>query len=172
MTIAPASLAFLDQGLAPDGPARFDLVVLPVFTDERPLTGLAGFFDWRLAGALSAMLRRQLCTGASGEQVLTVSRKTACAVRLVTVGLGARATFDDAAAARAGEQILGLCQTLVGETVAVGVPGGRRGHAAARRLLAHLLAAHEAAQAAPGHAGSQLWIVAAPEAVEILTAPA
>ena len=42
-----------------------------IASDERPLTGLSGLADWRLAGRLSRLVRSGLLTGEAGEAVLT-----------------------------------------------------------------------------------------------------
>lgn len=47
-----------------------DAYVLFVASDERPLQGLAGLVDWRLAGGLSRLVLSGAVTGESEEKVL------------------------------------------------------------------------------------------------------
>lgn len=80
---AAAELARID-GLDP-APA----LVLSLFTDERPLRGVAGLADWRLGGRLSRLLKAGRMTGRSGEvTLLPPSRRRLPFERLVLFGLG------------------------------------------------------------------------------------
>lgn len=74
-------------------------VVLALLADDRPLSGLAGFLDWRLGGELSRSLQSQLCTGKLGEQVLFSCRGRIGAERLFVFGLGERKKIKHNAAA-------------------------------------------------------------------------
>jgi len=74
-----------------DSPA--DLLVLHAFSDERPLSGLAGLVDWRLAGALSSWRIGGFSTGAFGERVLYPTGRRLSHPRLLFVGLGRRAEY-------------------------------------------------------------------------------
>ena len=106
------------------GPA--DTIVLPLWSDERPLTGLAALVDWRTCGRLSANLRRGLTTGARGESTLTLTRGIASAWRMVLIGLGTRGDLDRAGAAAAGDYLYEVTRRLGARKVALGVPSGRR----------------------------------------------
>lgn len=79
-------LAALDE-------AGADLVACGVWQDLRPLRGLAGLLDWRLAGALSRLLRKDFLTGKAGETLLMPSHKRTAFPRLLLVGLGLRGEF-------------------------------------------------------------------------------
>ncbi len=72
-----------------------DLVVCTFFEDERPMRGLAGLLDWRLAGEVSARLREELATGISGDALLMPCSPRLPFDKLVVLGLGTRAAFDD-----------------------------------------------------------------------------
>jgi len=119
--VVPLGLAALESiGEAPEWSA--ELTVLPVFSDERPLQGLAGVLDWRLGGRLSSLLREGICTGTIGEHVLTLSRHTPVLWRVVLLGLGERAGFDSARAQAAAAQVLELCSNLCVQEVMLGMP--------------------------------------------------
>lgn len=90
--------------LLDDAPA--DLLVLHAFSDERPLTGLAGLIDWRLAGALSSWRMGGFSSGELGERVLYPTARRLSHPRLLLVGLGRRAEYrSDRALALAAEVI-------------------------------------------------------------------
>ena len=67
-----------------------DLLILAAFADERPLQGLTGLVDWRLAGALSRWRLGGLSTGDLGERVLTPCERRLSHPMLVLIGLGRR----------------------------------------------------------------------------------
>lgn len=98
---------------------RADVLVLPIFSDERPLTGLAGLVDWRLRGALSQWLVSGFATGAERERVLYPSRGRVTFPVVLVVGLGPRAQHRSdraaSAAADAAATAVGLgARSLVG----------------------------------------------------------
>ena len=67
-----------------------DAVCVLVPEDERPLTGAAGFLDWRMRGALSRVLKSGFFTGASDDKLLMPAQGRVPAKRVFVVGLGAR----------------------------------------------------------------------------------
>ncbi|MEE9386494.1 MAG: M17 family peptidase N-terminal domain-containing protein [Nannocystaceae bacterium] len=99
-----------------------DVVVVPVFMDERPLLGMAGYLDWRLCGKLSQILRRGLCTARAGEQVLTCGFASVPFRRLVLLGMGHSGRLDREHAQAAGAQVVDLGNGLEAESVVVAVP--------------------------------------------------
>jgi hypothetical protein len=77
----PLSLEALD-------PLPVDTVCLFVPEDERPLTGAAGYVDWRLCGQLSRLLVDGFFKGSRGESLLLPSNGRIGAPRVVVLGLG------------------------------------------------------------------------------------
>jgi len=77
--------------------ARADVVVVPLFQDERPLQGGAGRVDWRLCGQLSALVATGRLSGAVGEAALLVAFGGIASPRLLVLGAGPRSAFDAAA---------------------------------------------------------------------------
>jgi len=111
LRLAPCDLPALDA-------AAVDAVVLFVGEEERPLFGLAGLVDWRLAGGLTRLLRDQLLVGSLGESLLTLAPGLPTP-RVFVFGLGpsrdAAVRFPDAAArALATLQKAGMKRVLVG----------------------------------------------------------
>jgi hypothetical protein len=74
--LAASQIAFLPVDLGrwdrcPGG----DALVVPLWTDVRPLRGAAGLLDWRLNGRLSQLLREGRVEGATGEKLLFVTSR-------------------------------------------------------------------------------------------------
>lgn len=82
---------------APIERTRAELVVVPLFEDERPLQGGAGRLDWRLCGRLSALVASGRLAGARGDAALLACFGGLRAPRLLVLGAGPRAGFDLAA---------------------------------------------------------------------------
>ena len=61
----PIDLSRWDHG--PGG----DALVVPVWSDVRPLRGAAGLLDWRLCGRLSQMIREGRVSGAARNFSIT-----------------------------------------------------------------------------------------------------
>ena len=79
-------LDFAELSLAALDAAEADAVAVFV-GPERPLQGLAGLVDWRLAGGLSRALRAQHFLGAQGEQLLLPTQGRLRAPRVVAFGV-------------------------------------------------------------------------------------
>jgi hypothetical protein len=88
LSFYPLALEALDQ-------ADAEALCLFVTADERPLGGLAGLTDWRLAGRLSAMIRAGILTGAAGEALLTPPGARLSFRKLFLFGLGSSAADGD-----------------------------------------------------------------------------
>ena len=84
---------------APLERAAADLVVAPLFEDERPLRGAAGRVDWRLCGQLSSLVAEGRLAGAPGEAALLVAFAGLRASRLLVVGAGPQAGTGEGALA-------------------------------------------------------------------------
>jgi len=84
----------LEVGAVPAERARVDLLVVPVFSDERPLRGSAGRADWRLCGLLSRLAAEGRLEGRAGEAVLVASFGGLAAPLVLALGMGSRLAFD------------------------------------------------------------------------------
>ena len=124
LRFAPLELELLEHGPRGAEGLEFDLVLLPVFSDERPLLGLAGMIDWRVCGRLSRLLRRDVCTGRPGEAVMTTVERCRGLWRVILFGLGPSEELDDEAAAAAADRVYGIARSVGAHQVLVGTPGG------------------------------------------------
>jgi len=132
-------IGYLGQELSrwdhlPDGEAP-EALVLPFFSDERPLRGAAGICDWRLCGRLSRLLSSGRVTGAWGETTLFPPGRRLPFARLVLFGLGPGDTFDDGRAVEAARRLLGVLTRMRLGRVAISLPGRSTGRLSARRSL-------------------------------------
>lgn len=120
-----------------------EALVLPFFSDERPLRGAAGLCDWRLCGRLSRMLAAGRVHGKWGETTLYPPGKRLPFARLILVGLGSADQFDERAATAAGKLIGETMRKLGDARYALVPPGRSTGRLSARRALELYLAAAE-----------------------------
>jgi hypothetical protein len=104
-----------------------EIIVLPFFSDERPLCGAAGLIDWRLCGALSRKLMAGYLDGSFGEKALMSTPPKLKSERLLLVGLGQSTTFDAGIAARACTLISEALTEAKASTAALALPGRSMG---------------------------------------------
>lgn len=72
-----------------------EVVACGIYRDERPLAGLAGLLDWRLAGRLSRLAKQEFLLGDVGELLAVPVRPRLPFDKILVAGLGPRARFDD-----------------------------------------------------------------------------
>ena len=116
-----------------------ETLVLPFFSDERPLRGAAGLCDWRLCGRLSRLLQTARVGGKLGECTLYppngAGAKRLPFLRLLLIGLGAADRFDEKAAHEAARLIADKMAKLGAPRYALVPPGRSTGRLSARRAL-------------------------------------
>ena len=100
-----------------------ELIVLPFFSDERPLVGAASLIDWRLCGALSRKIMAGYVEGRFGEKALLTNPGTLKSDALLLVGLGRSAEFGLDVASRACGLIAGALRDAKVSTAALALPG-------------------------------------------------
>jgi hypothetical protein len=76
--------------------ASAELLACCIWSDVRPVRGLAGLLDFRLVGKLSRLSRESFLEGARGELVLVPGRPRFPFEKVLVFGLGPRAEFSDA----------------------------------------------------------------------------
>ncbi len=121
-----------------------EALVLTYFVDERPLRGAAGLCDWRMCGRLSRLLVGGRVTGAFGETTLYPAARVPFG-RLVLVGLGKMADFDEKVAAEAARHVAGVVAKMSFTRYALVPPGRSVGLLSARRALTLYLDAEKEA---------------------------
>jgi len=151
---APLSLAGLDA-------LKSEVLCLPVFADERPLRGAPGLLDWRLCGRLSRLLVEGMLVGEEGEALLMPPPEERVAVeRLLFLGAGARATFDEERCRALMAALCARVRALRVRTFALALPHDAAGALDPARAIDLLLEAC----AADGERLDEVVIVDTPEA--------
>ncbi len=89
----------------------------------RPCQGLAGLIDFRLAGRLSALMRRGKVTGERGETVLLPGTAKLSLERVAIVGAGSRESFDDETTVALIARMLDVSEGLGVQSCVVELPG-------------------------------------------------
>ena len=118
-----------------------EVLVLPFFSDERPLCGPTALIDWRLCGALSRKLMAGYLDGHFGEKGLVAAPVRIKSEGLLLVGLGETAAFDLDRAREASALIAdSLAQARV-STAALVLPGRSMGLVSALEAMQLWLAA-------------------------------
>jgi hypothetical protein len=100
-----------------------ELVVLPFFSDERPLRGAAGLADWRLCGALSRKMMAGYVKGRFGEKALIVAPTKLRIEALMLFGLGPAGAFDANVAREACRLMAEAIREARVSSVALALPG-------------------------------------------------
>jgi hypothetical protein len=136
-----------------------ELCACGLWSDERPARGLAGLLDWRLAGRLSALLRAGFVTGEAGEALLIPGKPHVSFEKVLVLGLGARAAFDDGAYRAALDHLGRTLVRLRVRRAVVELPGRSVDAIAPENAVAMAL---EALGASPDH--DLWWMVEPPEA--------
>ena len=77
-----------------DSLSGVDALCVFVTDDDRPLSGAAGYLDWRMCGALSRVLLQGFFKGDRGEQLLMPTSGGVSTVRLFAVGAGNSKALD------------------------------------------------------------------------------
>ncbi len=79
---------------------RFDVALLPIFEDVRPLRGVAAFLDWREREWLSRILLDRSFAGAQETTLLTPARRSGYVQRVVLFGVGPWSDWGERACGR------------------------------------------------------------------------
>jgi len=115
-TFLPIDLHRWDR--APGG----DALVVPVWSNVRPLRGAAGLLDWRLCGKLSRMLLDGWFVGNVGEKLLLATNRVPWQ-RVLAVGIGESTAFDPDHLRAALDCCLEALRRLGAKSMAIAFPG-------------------------------------------------
>lgn len=154
------SLHFVEPDLRAIDTTSAEVIACSVFADERPMRGLAGLLDWRLAGRLSALAKTDFLTGAEDEVVLVPGRPHLPFEKVLVLGLGPRSTFDDAVVRRALGRLVSTLEGLKVKRALVELPGRATGVLEPARAADLLL---ECAEGALEH---EMWTLVDDDAAE------
>jgi hypothetical protein len=116
------SALFLEVSAVAAEHARVDCLVVPVFSDERPLRDCASRADWRLCGQLSQLLAAGRASGGRDEAVLVASFGGVVAPLVLVLGMGRRSDFDANAIVELAREAVRRGVGLRVAAIALGLP--------------------------------------------------
>jgi len=168
--LAARQIAFLPVDLGrwdrcPGG----DALVVPLWTDVRPLRGAAGLLDWRLNGRLSQLLREGHLQGAAGEKLLFLTTRVSWR-RVLTIGVGPTDSFSEDAFRGSLTAVLDAFRGLGIKSVGLALPGRDMDRITPERAMRVLLSvAEKYEEQHPGSALHALTIIDVPPAIKAMT---
>ena len=124
-------------------------MVVPVWSDIRPLRGATGLLDWRLCGKLSNMVRDGRVTGTPCEKLLLVSSRVPWK-RILAIGVGSSDTFDAESFLTAVNCSLSALRGIGARAIAIALPGRDIDRLRPEQAMRDFLAALEEDQSAHG----------------------
>jgi len=83
-----------------------EVVILPFFSDERPLKGAAGLIDWRMRGRISRLINEGKISGDKGESTLLLPEYRISAKKILMTGLGDSSRMNERELKEAGSKII------------------------------------------------------------------
>lgn len=128
-------LSLLPMDLARWDEAAHDALLLPVFSDERPLRGAAGLADWRLCGRLTRLIKKDRLRGQRGETVLFPPGRRLTFTRIFLFGVGPSTSYGDAEVRRDVRWMRDVALAAGVTSFALEAPGRATGLVGARRAL-------------------------------------
>lgn len=132
LSVLPLDLARWDESMR-------EVLVLPVFKDDRPLRGAAGLADWRLCGRLSRLLKSERATGEAGETLLLPPGRRLKFARILWFGLGDAKGYDDARFKHDIAWIVDVATKAGAKEWVLQAPGRASGMIGARRAVELML---------------------------------
>jgi hypothetical protein len=132
-------LRFISPELGELDRVGMEVLVATTFSDERPPRGVAGLYDWRSAGKLSAWMTKGFVSGELGEVWLTPARPRLPFDKLILFGAGRRAEFDDSIFCALTERMLATMAGLRIRAAVTELPGRHQGLITAERAVDVLL---------------------------------
>ncbi len=116
-------LRFVPRALRSIDEVSAEVIACGVYRDERPLGGLAGLLDWRLAGRLSRLAKQGFLVGDVGELLALPVRPRLPFDKLIVAGLGPRGAFGEATFKKVLERTLDGLEGLHVKKAVVELPG-------------------------------------------------
>ena len=103
-----------------------DSLAVFCWSDVRPLTGVAGFLDWRLCGALSEAILNQHFVGELQESLLMSLQSRLPIRRIFVFGLGRSTEFDEGVVDQACGHAVSVLSGAGAESISLAIPSHRR----------------------------------------------
>jgi cytosol aminopeptidase family protein len=103
--------------------AGAEIIACTIWSDERPMRGLAGLLDWRFAGRLSNLAKEGFLVGSLGEVLLVPGRPHVPFEKVLVFGLGNRSGFGDGVYRTVLQHLLRALEGLHVRRAVVELPG-------------------------------------------------
>lgn len=116
-----------------------ELLVVSVFSDERPPHGVAGLFDWRSAGLVSRMIQSGFFRAELGEILLTQGGPALPFDKVLLLGAGSADQFDEGVFCGLLKRTVRTVERLSVRNVVTELPGRHRDLVAPERAAELLL---------------------------------
>lgn len=107
-----------------DGLLGCDALCLFVAEDDRPLSGAAGFVDWRLGGGLSRVLQGGFFVGAVDDRLLVPTSGSLPVSKIFAVGVGREAALTAETLGKVLEGAAAMLKKAGVGSVALALPKG------------------------------------------------
>ncbi len=101
-----------------------DALCLFVAEDDRPLSGAAGFVDWRLGGGLSRVLQAGFFVGVVDDKLLFPTSGSLAVPKVFAIGIGKEASLDAPTLGRVLEGAAATLKKAGVASVALALPKG------------------------------------------------
>jgi len=167
-TLLPSPITFLPVDLHrwDHGPGG-DVLVIPLWSDIRPLRGAAGLLDWRLCGKLSQMIREGRVSGSAGEKLLLVTGRVPWP-RILGIGAGPSDVFGDGACKATLQCAMEAARGIGAEKMAIAIPGRDLDLVKPDRAIRYLIESIETSTASQGNWLHGLTVIDAPVATKAM----
>jgi hypothetical protein len=168
--LAAGQIAFLPVDLGRwDRSPGGDALVVPLWTDVRPLRGAAGLLDWRLNGRLSQLLREGRLLGDAGEKLLFFTKRVPWR-RVLTIGLGSTNDFSEDAFRSSLRTVFDAFRGLGIKSVGLALPGRDMDRITPERAMRVLLSiAEQHEEQDPARALNALTVIDVLPAIKAMT---
>ena len=110
-----------------------ELCACAIWKEERPIGGLAGLLDWRLAGRISKLAKDGFLKGDLGEVMFLPGRPRLPFDKILVLGLGERESFGDEAFRAATRKLVKALEGMHVRRAVVELPGRADGMIDAER---------------------------------------
>jgi hypothetical protein len=162
ITFLPVDLHRWDHG------SGGDVLVVPIWSDIRPLRGVAGLLDWRLCGKLSQMIREGRVSGSAGEKLLLVTGRVPWP-RILGIGAGPSDVFGDGACKATLQCAMEAARGIGAAKMTIAIPGRDLDLVKPDRAIRHLVEAVEKSKASEGSWLHSLTVIDAPVATKAMS---
>jgi hypothetical protein len=157
-------IRFVDPDLRSLDASGMELLACTVWEDQRPMRGVAGLLDWRLAGTLSKLARKGFLAGTLGEVLFVPGRPSLCFEKVLVFGLGARSAFGESSFRQVVSHVLTALTGLRVRRAVVELPGRADGMLEAERACELMLEC-----VGDSEAHDAWWLVEPPDAQRRIT---